>query len=97
MNTGVHGRIAGNWGVFQTKIRDPSSRVEGDPGWESPQISASVGTEAPHLDLGLFLELARPLSMTATAGCLLTGPGCPLVGPCWTCSMLGYHWVSCQS
>lgn len=42
MNTGVHEGLL-DIGEFQTRIRDPSGRVEGNPGLESPQSSASVG------------------------------------------------------
>lgn len=46
MSGGVYGKVAGNR-ELQTKVRDPGSGVEGNPGLASSQISPSVMHELP--------------------------------------------------
>lgn len=98
MDTGVHGGVTVNQ-EFQTRIRDPrvcegKSRIRVSPDFSILQME----TEAPHLDLGLFLESWQGIfSMTPAAGCLPTGAGCRLLSPGSACSWLDCHQVSSGS
>lgn len=63
----------------QTRIRDLSSGVEGNPALESPICS---GRKHPTLTLGYFWRAGQAtLSMTAATGCFPSGAGCPLLAP----------------
>lgn len=82
MDTGVHGGVTVNQ-EFQTRIRDPGVCEGKSRTGVSPDFSIlQMETEAPHLDLGLFLESWQGIfSMTPAAGCLPTGAGCWLFSP----------------